>query len=225
MWVKICGNTNLEDAMQAAELGADAVGFVFASSPRQVTVAQVAAITPHLPARLERVGVFCSRDAEEIADAALAAGLSAVQLNGGLDEALIGRLEGRFAGRVKIVQTLHWVVEDEGSAERLSEEFRRVAELGVIDRVLVDSKVGAARGGTGVTFDWATAQSVFAEAPSRLRLIVAGGLRPENAAEAIAQLAPWGVDVSSGVESSPGRKDTALVARFIENVRGAQKPR
>ena len=90
MWVKICGNTNLEDAALAAELGADAVGFVFAASKRQVTAAQVAAITMHLPEEVERIGVFDSHDAGEIAAVAQEAGLTAVQLHGGLDEKLLG---------------------------------------------------------------------------------------------------------------------------------------
>src|SRR5450631_152443 len=98
MWVKICGNTNLEDAALAAELGADAVGFVFAESKRQVTAAQVAAITPHLPEGVERVGVFYSRDVEEIAATVAEAGLTAVQLHGGLDEGLIDVLARKFDG-------------------------------------------------------------------------------------------------------------------------------
>lgn len=224
MWVKICGNTNLEDAALAAKLGADAVGFVFAESARQVTAAQVAAITRQLPAGVERVGVFYSKDAEEIAGVAVEAGLTAVQLHGGLDEGLIEQLAEQFAGRVRIIQTLHWVVGEDGSAERLLEEIGRVAALGVVDRVLVDSKVGAARGGTGVAFDWDGARAVFRAAPEGVRLIVAGGLRPENVAEAIAQLRPWGVDVVSGVEAMPGRKDSARLARFIENARGAETP-
>jgi len=222
MWIKICANTNLEDAALAAELGADAVGFVFAAGKRQVTAAQVSAITPHLPAGVERVGVFDSRDAEEIAGVVTEAGLTTVQLHGGLDEGLVGRLAERFAGRVRITQTLHWVVGADGGAERLAEEMERVAELGVVDRVLVDSKVGG--GGTGVAFDWAAARAVFAGAPAGMRLIVAGGLRAENVAEAIAGLRPWGVDVASGVEASPGRKDPVRLARFIQNARGAQTP-
>jgi len=226
MWVKICGNTNLEDAAHAAASGADAVGFVFAESKRRVTSAQVAAITPHLPAAVERVGVFESRDAEEIARVALDAGLTAVQLHGGLDEGLLEGLAEKFRGRVQIIQTLHWRVEAEpssggdSSARRLGLELDRLAALGIVDRVLIDSKVGGAGGGTGVAYDWNAARSIFAMAPGSLRLMVAGGLRPDNVASAIAELKPWGVDVSSGVERSPGRKDRALVENFIKNARG-----
>jgi phosphoribosylanthranilate isomerase len=226
MWVKICGNTNLEDSALAAKLGADALGFVFAESKRQVTPEQVAAITPHLPAGVERVGVFYSHDAQEIAQAATIAGLTTLQLHGGLDEQLIAELTRTFAGRMRLIQTLHWIVEANNAASgaRLADQISRVAALGLIDRVLIDSKVGSAGGGTGVTYDWAAAKSIFASAPSSLSLIVAGGLRPDNVANAIAELAPWGVDVASGVEESPGRKSAEKLARFLENARGAETP-
>jgi len=229
MWVKICGNTNLEDAALAARLGADAVGFVFAESKRQVTASQVAAITQYLPADVERVGVFDFRNPDEIVQIASQAGLTAVQLHGGFDEGLLERLAERFAGSVCIIQTLHWKIGDkidgpQSSAAQLSGQIERVAALGTTDRVLIDSKVGTAGGGTGVAFDWNAARSIFSSAPRSLHLIVAGGLRPDNVAEAIAQLQPWGVDVSSGVEVSPGRKDPARLAHFIESARGVQKP-
>ncbi len=232
MWVKICGNTNLEDAALAAELGADAVGFVFAESKRQVTCAQVAAITPYLPPGVERVGVFYSHDIDEIAETALRAGLTAVQLHGGLDDKLSEQLAERFAGGVRIIQTVHWVVQpppdasqtSQSPAVQLEQQILHIAASGIADRVLVDSKVGSAGGGTGVSFDWDAAKEVFASAPSNLQLIVAGGLNPDNIAQAIARLAPWGVDVSSGVETSPRRKDPALLQRFIANARGTQTP-
>jgi phosphoribosylanthranilate isomerase len=137
---------------------------------------------------------------------------------------LVERLAERFAGGVKVIQVLHWVVGADGAAEELAGQMERVAALGVVERVLIDSKVGAAMGGTGVAFDWGAAREVFAAAPGGMRLIVAGGLRAENVAQAIAELEPWGVDVSSGVEAEVGRKDTALVARFIANARGAETP-
>jgi phosphoribosylanthranilate isomerase len=223
MWVKICGNTNLDDAALAAELGADAVGFVFAASPRQVTAAQVSAITRQLDGRVERVGVFDSRDAEEIVQTAAEAGLTAVQLHGGFDQELMERLAKRLAGGVRMIQTLHWAIGEgatQASAGQLAEQIGRVAALGVVDRVLIDSKLGSAMGGTGVAFDWGAARGMFASAPAGMRLIVAGGLRPDNVAQAVAQLRPWGVDVSSGVETSPGRKGPALVEQFIANARG-----
>jgi phosphoribosylanthranilate isomerase len=119
-----------------------------------------------------------------------------------------------------MVQTLHWIAGEDSPAEGLVRELERIAAVGIVDRVLIDSKVGTAGGGTGVAYDWSAARAVFAAAPSALRLIVAGGLRPENVGSAIGQVKPWGVDVSSGVEMSPVRKDPALVELFVKNARG-----
>jgi phosphoribosylanthranilate isomerase len=229
MWVKICGNTNLEDAARACELGADAVGFVFAESKRRVTALQVAAITPHLPNRVEKVGVFYSHDADEIAGMALEAGLDTVQLHGGLDEGLIENLAQRASGKLQIIQVLHWNVDQsilgsvapgESPGHQLTSELKRVEAMQIVDRVLIDSRIGSAGGGTGVAYDWTAARVVFSSAPDGLKLIVAGGLDPRNVATAIAELNPWGVDVSSGVEACPGRKDPALVEAFLKSARG-----
>jgi phosphoribosylanthranilate isomerase len=220
MWIKICANTNLNDAQLAAELGADAVGFVFAPSKRQVTAAQVASITPHLPRTMDLVGVFSTQDANEIADIAQQAGLTAIQLHGGSNPALAEELQRRFEGRLGLIQTIHWQVDADGSSA--AAVGRQLAELnanGVIDRVLIDSKVGHATGGTGTTFNWDEARAVLAESTGRLKLIVAGGLRPENVADAIHGLDPWGVDVASGVEAEPGKKDPQRLAAFIRNAR------
>ena len=222
MWVKICANTNLEDTALAIELGADAIGFVFAASQRQVTVAQAAAITARLPAGAERVGVFHAHDPEQIADVALAAGLTAVQLHGGFDEELLVRLGERLAGKVRVIQTLHWPVGEESSTVRLGRQIERIAQLGVADRVLIDSKVGPALGGTGVAFDWAAAREVFESATNGVRLILAGGLRPDNVAQAIGQglgSRMGSRDVARGVEVSPGHKDPERLRHFIENAR------
>jgi phosphoribosylanthranilate isomerase len=232
MWIKICGNTNLSDAKLAAELGADAVGFIFAASKRQLTAAQAAAIVLELPENIERVGVFDSHDAEEIARMAREARLHAVQLHGGFDEPLLSRIAPLLADDgIRIIQTLHWTVDTadaqsaKRSADQIAAQLQRIAALGVTDRVLVDSKVGVSlSGGTGTAFDWGAARSLFASAPQGLRLIVAGGLQPDNVAQAIAELSPFGVDVASGVEASVGRKDQARVAQFIENARKAATP-
>ena len=212
MWIKICGNTNLQDAELAAQLGADAIGFVFAASPRQVTAAQVAAITPHLPSPVERVGVFHSRDEQQIAEIAIEAGLTAVQLHGALDEPLAQRLAETFKGSVRIIQTLHWTVAPaaQSPAALLTAQIERIAQLNLADRILIDSKVGAATGGTGVAFDWTAARALFASATSGVHLIVAGGLTAENVTHAIAQLNPWGVDVSRSEERRVGKECCAL---------------
>jgi len=226
MWIKICANTSLADAQLAASLGADAVGFVFAPSKRRVTAEQVARITPHLPATIERVGVFHSLDAEEIAATTRTAGLNAVQLHGGVSPQLTRSLQKIFNGKIKIIQTIHWQVDADGSsattsaaAKDIARQLRQLNEEGIVDRVLIDSRVGTATGGTGIPFDWDKARTVLMQNAGHLKLIVAGGLRPENVAEAIQRLNPWGVDVASGVEAEPGRKSPAKLAAFIQNAR------
>jgi phosphoribosylanthranilate isomerase len=222
MWIKICANTNLDDAQMAAELGADAVGFVFAPSTRRVTAAEVARITPHLPESIERVGVFPALAAEEIAQAAEEAGLSTVQLHGGVNLSLLRQLHDIFDERVKLIQTVHWNVGAEGgNATAMAQDLQRVAAEGLADRVLIDSSAGSARGGTGVSFDWNGARSTLAEFTASFKLIVAGGLRQDNVAEAIRYLRPWGVDVASGVEEVPGRKSHERLDAFIRAVRNA----
>jgi phosphoribosylanthranilate isomerase len=222
MWIKICGNTNLEDAQLAAELGADAIGFVFAPSTRQVTAAQVSEITPHLPEGVECVGVFPALKAEEIANAAQESGLNTVQLHGGVSLELIRQLDEIFNGQVRIIQTVHWDVDaSEASAAVLAQQLRQIAAEGLVNRVLIDSKVGAATGGTGVPFDWNAARTTLAEAGAGLKLIVAGGLRSDNVAEAILHLSPWGVDVASGVEEKPGKKSREKLTAFINAARNS----
>jgi|UPI0004790E41 phosphoribosylanthranilate isomerase len=216
-WVKICGNTTLADAQLAVELGANALGFIFAESKRRVTPAHVATITAHLPDDIERVGVVYSRDAAEIASIVREAGLTAVQLHGGLDLPLLQQLRDRLGKEADLIQTLHWVIGSE-SGQRLREEMDRIASLRLVDRILVDSKVGSLGGGTGVAFDWKAARELFQR--DDLKVIVAGGLKPENVREAIRELEPWGVDVSSGVEASPGQKDPDKLRAFLGAAKG-----
>ena len=221
MWIKICGNTNLDDAQVASALGADAVGFVFAPSARQVNAAQVGRITSQLSG-VEKVGVFPALDAAEIVAVVEEAGLDAAQLHGGVSLPLLRELEESFEGRVKLIQTVHWQIEAAGAnTDVLAQQLRAISDDGIAERVLVDSKLGVALGGTGVTFDWEASRGVLTEAGKGLKLIVAGGLRPENVADAIQGLKPWGVDVASGVEMSPGRKDPDKVADFIRKAREA----
>ena len=221
MWVKICANTCVEDALKAAELGADAVGFVFAPSKRRVTPEQVGLITRELPGTVERVGVFGAISVEEIALAVEEAGLDAVQLHGGLDLDFADRLGRRLGPGISIIETMHWSVDqDAASSARVFMQMAEVAAHPAKYRVLVDAKVAGESGGTGKTFHWNKARSVLTSQPE-LRVIVAGGLDPENVADAIKVLMPWGVDVASGVEREPGRKDFDKLKRFIENARGA----
>ncbi len=223
MWIKICANTCIDDALQAVELGADAVGFVFAPSARQVTPVQVRAIAAELPPEVERIGVFVGGSAEEIASVAETARLTGAQLHGEFDHALAERLNNRMP-ELAVIPVVHWKVAGrESSAREAADGFGQVA-VGAAPsrRILVDAKVGRVSGGLGVSFDWESARGLFEEQRERgLRLILAGGLRPENVAEAIDALQPWGVDVASGVEREPGRKDVAKLRQFIENARRA----
>lgn len=223
MWVKICGTTSLKDALLAAEAGADAVGYVLAPSPRRVDAEQVAAMAPELPEDLTQVGVVQSQDAGEIAQWVRTAGLHGVQLHGGLNPDLLQRLRGEFGYKLFLVQALHWRVDGEAEeAERqLRADVRAVVGQGVADAVLIDARTARASGGTGKTIDWKRARQVVEAEGPKLRVIVAGGLKPENVAEAIRTMRPWGVDVASGVEASPGSKDPARVREFLRMAREA----
>jgi phosphoribosylanthranilate isomerase len=214
MWAKICANTSLEDTLLAVTSGADAVGFIFAESVRRMTPAQVRAITPHLPASVEKYGVFVDSSLDQILATVEESGLTGVQLHSSQDPALPAKLRERYSGphRLGILKVIHY-------GPDLETQLRNVRLDSAIDAVLVDSRTASLLGGSGQRFDWQTARSRFAETASRLRLIAAGGLNPQNVAEAIETLRPWGVDVASGVETSPGKKDPARVKAFIENAR------
>jgi phosphoribosylanthranilate isomerase len=216
LWIKICGNTSLADALLASEAGADAVGFVFARSPRRVTVEQVAAITPHLPAAAEKVGVFVDAALEEIEAAVRACGLTGVQLHSEAGPEMPGALRRLFGPNLHILRVVHFGAE-------ATEQTAAVAADAHVNAVLVDSRTATAVGGTGVAFDWSdAARTLFQSTEAGAsRMIVAGGLNPENVAEAIATLRPWGVDVVSGVEVAPGLKDPRKVREFVARARNA----
>lgn len=224
MWIKICANTNLPDAQLAASLGADALGFVFAASKRQVTVAQVASITEQLPSGVERIGVFDTQSGPEIVAAVRQAALTGVQLHTRLNGELVRLLAGELGPDVTITQTVSWAVDraEQHTADEVARQLGEVEALPAIRRVLIDSRVGSIRGGSGVPFQWSDAARVLAACRGRAGLIVAGGLRPENVAEAVETLSPWGVDVASGVEAKPGQKDTAKLREFLERARASR---
>jgi len=225
MWVKICANTNLADAHLAATLHADAVGFVFAPSTRRMTAAEVGAITPLLPAEIDKIGVFHSQDAEEILATVREAGLTGVQLHRAYLPLLVVELRKALPkeeGRIRILQTVHWDVaatesESATQPERFARQIRQIAEDGMVDAILVDSSTKSGSGGTGVSFNWKRAAQAMADA--QIPIVVAGGLRPTNVAEAVETLCPWGVDVASGVEAEPGIKDPEKVRLFIANAK------
>jgi phosphoribosylanthranilate isomerase len=172
VFIKICGITNEQDALLAVALGADALGFVFAPSPRQVAPSKVREIVRRLPSEIVTVGVFRDELPKRIIDIMQEAHLQGAQLHG--HESLL-----------------------------------------VCDAILVDGLSP----GSGEVFDW----GLMNEIPLGLRLILSGGLNPENVAEGIDRVRPWGVDVSSGVEKSHGLKDPVKMRQFIANARAAAR--
>jgi phosphoribosylanthranilate isomerase len=221
MFIKICANTNLEDARLAVELGVDAVGFVFAPSKRRVTAEQVAGITRELPEAISKVGVFTTTDAEEILQAVRVAGLTAVQLHSKFDPRLVDAIDAGSGSVLHVVQVVD--IPEGMDMEELRELLTAVLQHPYVLVALLDASHGGSSGGTGNSFDWERAAAVVREVQAATggRVIVAGGLRAENVAEAIAAFEPWGVDVASGVESAPGKKDPARLRAFVAAARAA----
>jgi len=215
LWIKICANTSLEDARFAAEAGADAVGFVFAPSPRRVTPEQVAAITPHLPRAVEKIGVFVGLTAEQLIETVRICGLTGVQLHSEIAPEVPAKLRSAFGPALRILRVVHFGPEAAAQAQAYAADPN-------VDAVLVDSRTPTMIGGTGIAFDWDQAGKTLFGGSDGKKLIAAGGLNPDNVAEAIAKLRPWGVDVASGVEAAPGHKDPAKVRAFIANARNAR---
>jgi phosphoribosylanthranilate isomerase len=201
-FVKVCGLTDPAEAAACAKLSIWAIGVVFApESPRRVDLAQAKAVCQALPKRVRRVGVFVNPDPDEVAEAVSTAGLTDVQLHGDrVDVEVI-----RAAARVRVFEGFSIAGPDDIAAAKASRA----------DLVFLDASVKGRHGGTGQQFDW----SVLETTPLARPFVLAGGLAPENVAEAVRRVRPWGVDVSSGVESSPGHKDVARVAAFVHAVR------
>jgi phosphoribosylanthranilate isomerase len=215
MLIKICANTNLEDALLAVELGVEAVGFVFAPSKRQVTAEQVAEITRMLPEGISKVGVFTSTNAEEILHAAKTAGLTAVQLHSAFDPKLVDAID---AGSGSVLHVLQVVDVPVGmDLDELRVLLTAVLSHPYVLVALLDASHGGVSGGTGKSFDWERTAAVVREVHEATggRVIVAGGLNPENVGAAIAAFQPWGVDVASGVEAAPGKKDPERLRGFV----------
>ncbi len=213
--VKICGLTNLEDAQVAAEAGADLLGFIFyEKSPRYVTPDVVREITYELrrtpftarSASPVLVGVFVNAETAQILETLAHCGLDLAQLHGEEDASTAAALAGRAFKALRP----RTVVEAEEAASR----FVPYSPADGPD-ILLDAWHPALRGGTGETGDW----SLAAALTTHHRVLLAGGLTPDNVAEAIRQVRPWGADVASGVEASPGRKDHRRVREFVTAVR------
>ena len=231
-WIKICGTTNLADANAAVAAGADALGFIFAESPRRIAPAEARKIIEKLPAAVEKVGVFVNETPERMHAIIEETGLTAVQLQGEETPDIANKLKHLHAtrrGRLHIFKAL-------GVAPGIEGVIREFTSSASIDGVLLDSfaaraagqvegKQRAARGGTGKTFDWKRAAAFVPGLARRTRVIIAGGLSPANVREAIHMLSPWGVDVCSGVEESPGKKDPAKVRAFMRAARAATRSR
>lgn len=220
MWIKICGNTSLADAQHAASSGASALGFIFAPSPRRVSSEQARAIAQHLPRNVERYGVFVDAGFDEIVSVVRDADLTGVQLHTNRDPELPRRLRAHFCQeQLPFPLGILAVLAFSDDMEPQIEVIARDAAAGAIDALLIDSRSPIGHGGTGTRYDWQAAQHIFRKVAPRLRLIAAGGLNPDNVPEAIRTLAPWGVDVATGVEAAPGRKDPTRVSAFIRNAR------
>jgi phosphoribosylanthranilate isomerase len=201
--VKICGLTRVADAVAAAEAGADLVGLMFyARSPRWVSLSDAAEISRALPPQILRVGVFVNPEVEEVFEAMQTCGLTLLQFHG--EEA------PEFCTQFGLMSMKAFRVRDAASLDTLP-SYRT-------DAWLLDAWSPAALGGTGERFNWDLA--VAAKALGR-PIFLAGGLTPENVAAAVRHVGPLGVDVSSGVESAPGRKDAAKMRAFIAAARGA----
>lgn len=214
IWIKICGTTSLIDAEMAADAGADAVGFVFAPSPRRMSAEKVAEIAPKLAEFVEKIGVFAETSFEEIAQAVVRSGLTGVQLHFDATTALTAQLRDRFGETLRIVRVVRFAAEAPGIAPKLVDDSNA-------DAVLVDSCSKTGAGGTGVSYDWELAADAIFRRETERKFIAAGGLNAANVGEAIMKLRPWGVDVASGVESAPGLKDAAKVRALIANARTA----
>jgi phosphoribosylanthranilate isomerase len=200
VFVKICGITNEEDGLLAVAMGADAVGFVFAPSPRQVQPSVAADIVKRLPPEILTVGVFRDESPSRVAQVVHGAGLVGAQLHGSEPPAVVK----------EVAASVRFVIK----GFRAGSSAVRAADTFGADCVLIDAE----RPGSGELFDW----SLTAEVPEGLRVMLAGGLTPGNVADAVASIRPWAVDVSTGVESSPGRKDPVKLRAFVANAKAVE---
>ena len=202
MFVKICGLTSEEDALLAVAQGADAVGFVFAPSPRQIAGAIARDIARRLPPEVLTVGVFRNESPQRVVELCHFAGLKAAQLHGHESREDCRWVRSRIGIVIK-------------GFPAGDPDLERFDEFGA-DIALIDSPTP----GGGEMFDWSLAEG----APAQRRLLLAGGLNVDNVTEAVERVRPWGVDVSTGVEASPGHKDPLKVSRFIAAAKAAAPP-
>ena len=208
--VKVCGLTTVQDALECAKAGADWIGLNFhPASPRFVDIAVAAEIVEALPSHVQAVGLFVDRSVDEVRRIAERVGLRKVQLHGREPVEHLAELQP-----LEVVRAFR--LADSSSIDRMISHLAEAGRLGYPPfAVLVDAYVSGVPGGTGHSIP----DRLLALLPSLPRLILAGGLTPENVAERVAAVQPWMVDVAGGVETAPGVKDSALVLRFSTNAR------
>ena len=202
--IKICGITSVEDALAAARLGADAIGLVFyPPSPRYVEVERAAEIAAALPPFVTTVGLFVNADEQTIADVVSRVRIDLIQFHGNECKDYCGLHQRPYIKAVRM--------SDDVDLDKQLNDFSQARGL------LLDTYKAGVPGGTGEQFNWDRVPAHVAD-----KIILAGGLTPENVKDAVAQVHPYAVDVSGGVESAPGKKDTEKMARFIEAVRSQE---
>ena len=215
-WTKICGTTNLDDAELAVSAGADAVGFIFASSSRQIQQEAAAEIIEALPNKIAKIGVTVNQSPEAVAKLAQNIGLTGIQLQGDepADQLRAYRSALPFARSSRRYRRAGLA-----GGEDYLYQYLGVCEF--FDAVLLDAGVPGQRGGTGVPFDWNALMPFVSRIKQSMPVIIAGGLTADNVPDALRLFEPWGVDVVSGVESEPGRKDELKLRAFVNAVRAA----
>jgi phosphoribosylanthranilate isomerase len=215
-WIKICGTTNLEDAQASMEAGADALGFVFAPSPRRISPREAARIIAALPPAVEKIGVFVNQSAGLVLETVRTARLTGVQLHGEEDRKFARQLREKHDG-LRVIKTISRREAGEGSGQALA--IATQPDSAGFDALLLDSGGNGKRGGTGAVFDWQQAAPMARLLARKFPLIIAGGLNPDNVGKALRLFQPWGLDVVSGVEESPGKKDANKLQVFVAAVR------
>ena len=207
--IKFCGMTREADARLAAALGAEYVGVIFAESPRKVDAAKAVQVLAKARGKTKTVGVFGPASIETVATVAGDVSLDVVQLHGDPSPGVVERLRPFFGGEVwAVIRIAGTTLPDSATAL-----------LNVADAIVLDAKVAGQLGGTGTSFDWDSIARTLDRQRVRARVVLAGGLNPENVARAVSIVAPDVVDVSSGVESAPGIKDHARMRAFSDAVR------
>ncbi|NWF91653.1 MAG: phosphoribosylanthranilate isomerase [Syntrophaceae bacterium] len=200
-WIKICGITNIEDGLKAASLGVDALGFIFAPSPRRVEPEMARMIIRALPKTLLRVGVFVNEEGKEVWRIAQYCGINALQFHGEESPEYCREFIQPVFKAIRI---------------RDSESLREMERYGDVS-ILLDAYSPVQAGGAGVPFPW----EIALKAKEKREFILSGGLNPGNVREAIQKVRPWGVDVCSGVEEVPGKKDLLRMTEFVKEVKRA----